>query len=577
MNKFFAFILSLFLVIAPVSSSNKAYASSGGGGAGSYAKIILGMANSIVGSTIIMKCTISQPSLLIYMAGSLVYVAAELIGGNKKKQDVKSGAKDFENTKNTMKEGGDLQRAALQKQLENEKSNLDHAQKKKTWMTATLAVYAAATAAAVIEAIIALTNGGSDLAGCAPNPSHIPIQVAISYAYVGLSGYAGSGAVGAALSMAMYHFGPKLLAMIGIGTTAMDLAVTALTSAYGRIAVFLAATILVGVITAGISSEISEIQKKIKKIEEALKQFDNSSNELAEGTGTGNGTGAEGSSSGSDAGAKDKAKENVADTKTFESNMREAQVNELSSNKLAVRKCFSSASGSMEYSEGGCKKSVVLNRVKLNSELTTPLLDSATNAAMDLGNAVASGDTAAADVQAAKLASMATKLEALKDNYVAKFNDTLKKEGKKPINGNDEVNRQVAAFESALKEKGILKANSFDDLDKMLASQAKDKTGIDQTKVPKQEVITIGGDNKGKSEEERPKKIDFSVSDMSTLSEGVKEDPTLSSRLDEFEDSGSEISKDSGRSIFEQVSNRYIHSLPRLLKRRETPTPLESK
>ncbi len=312
----------------------------------------------------------------------------------------------------------------------------------------------------------------------------------------------------------------------------------------------------------GITSEISEIQKKIKKIEEALKGFDESANEIAEGSST---NAPPNVATDPTSNEKDKDNPKVDPSASPDSKLRQGRVNQLSTVKKSPRKCFSSASGSMEYSESGCKKPLVLNRVELNAELTTPLLTSATNAAIDLGNAIASGDSASADVQAANLASMASKLEALKDNYVAKFNERLKKEGKKPIDGNEEVNKQVAAFESELKAKGILKANSLAELESMLTSEVKNKTGPDKIQVPKQEVIGVKGENKGKEEK-------FSVDDTSSLSEDV-EGSGLSSRLEEFEEGNSDISKDSSRSIFDQVSNRYIRSLPRLLKRRETPLP----
>ena len=99
------------------------------------------------------------------------------------------------------------------------------------------------------------------------------------------------------------------------------------------------------------------------------------------------------------------------DTKKQDIKVREDRINRLSKNNLSQRKCFSGASGSMEYSEAGCGKPIVLKRPEINPQYGTPLLTSAINTSMDLANAVASGDTAAADVQAANLASMAKNLE----------------------------------------------------------------------------------------------------------------------------------------------------------------------
>src|SRR3989344_2718511 len=165
MKKLFATLLSLHLILAPVP------ALAAGGG---IAKQILGIANSIVGSTVIVKCAMAsmQPSLMVYMAGSLVYVASELAGGNKQKEQQKKQSQSLDSLKANMTEGGDYQKGAIDAQLKDEKDKLEVIQGRRKWMMATKAIYATATALAIMEYIRSVTPPYiTDAGACAPNPA----------------------------------------------------------------------------------------------------------------------------------------------------------------------------------------------------------------------------------------------------------------------------------------------------------------------------------------------------------------------------------------------------------------------
>src|SRR5690606_2352890 len=93
----------------------------------------------------------TQMSVMLYLAGSLVYVASEIAGAKKKANNIDDQAVKLDQLKVEMKEGGDYQKAAIQAQLDDEKSNLEFIEKRRKWLLATKAIYTAAIAMAIIE------------------------------------------------------------------------------------------------------------------------------------------------------------------------------------------------------------------------------------------------------------------------------------------------------------------------------------------------------------------------------------------------------------------------------------------
>lgn len=92
MKKLLAFTLSTSLTFMPAISY--AQASSGA----NIAKMILTMSNGIVGASVLAKCKLgaTQPSVLIYSAGGLTFVASEFFIGKAKTQATAEIAMDVD-------------------------------------------------------------------------------------------------------------------------------------------------------------------------------------------------------------------------------------------------------------------------------------------------------------------------------------------------------------------------------------------------------------------------------------------------------------------------------------------------
>ncbi len=574
MKKLFATLLSLHLILAPVP----ALAAGGGGG---IAKQILGIANSIVGSTVIVKCAMAsmQPSLMVYMAGSLVYVASELAGGNKQKEQQKKQSQSLDSLKANMTEGGDYQKGAIDAQLKDEKDKLEVIQGRRKWMMATKAIYATATALAIYEWIrqfppppAGIGQGIPDIGACSPNPAaNMPITAAIALAYSGISAYASSGVMGVASTMAVAA--ADFVFKLGIGASVADMTMTALNTALGRVAVFAAATALVMVVDGELAKEESETKKRIADLEKVKDQFyeqTGSGTKLAEG------------SSNSDIGAdnqngKDKDK-NKYELKT------------LADGQNQKRKCFSTAKNATQYGEESCASPLKLTRPNMDPKFSVPTLVAAANTSTDLGQAIANGDMAAADVEAGKLAAMAGRIDAVRDNMMKKLNSDLKAQGQKPISIEDTLSTQLSAFNKALNEKKPGSGNyTMDDLGFGKGSNAGkaevSAPDLASTKDGTQDINPVSSAPAGS---EVPGAVAADLSQFENVSEDALSEDALGeypfesqnvARLgsgsdDDKSASGEEISKERDVSIFKQVSNRYLLNYTKIFQRKEIKAPM---
>ena len=570
MNKIFAVILSLSLIIGPVPAAH----ASGGGG---YAKQILGMANGMMGSTIIAKCKLAsmQWSLMAYMAGSMIYLAAEIAGGNDQKKKQKSNA-DSINQAGEAAQGGDFQKATIDAQIKDEEGTLKHIQNRRKWMMAVKAVYAVATALAALELILkAPPVLKPDIGACAPNPAASKgMTRAISLAYTGIYGFAGGGGVmGAAMavggSLAMKTIG-GFLTKTEVTTEAVDKAsIPLLNTSVGRLAFFGAATALVMMIDGDLGKEEKKSKDKIadlKKLRDSLSQTPDSG--IAEG------------SSNSDA-------NNPAGTAGLNGNTAGSgsgayAVKPLPTGTEVTKQCFSNTTGLMEYNSESCKSAYQFSRPKFDANLNLPTLTSGANTVADLGQAIASGDMDKANVAAGTLNSMAGRLDSIKDSLLKKANDKLKAEGKKPIDINDELKRQVGVMNDAL-NKSSPGSGNFDmagfDMNGVDASLASGEG--DAKAEPTQEIQTAAAPNavalpdnalSGLTEDGLLGGADNASSSAGEEANST-ETASLSDSLNNFEASEGDINPDSDVSIFKQVSNRYFLNYNKIFDKRKAIQP----
>lgn len=561
MKKLFAVILSLGLIMSPVPVVNTAHASGGGG----YLKVVLGMANGIVGSAILLKCKMgaSQPSITIYFAGSLVYVAAEVLGGKTKKRDVNHQAANMDSLKAQMKEGGDYQRASVEAQIANEESTLKHIEKKLTWMRATKVIYGIATAVAFIEWILqfppppaGIGIGKPDIGACSPDGvTHKAAEASIVMAYTAAQGYAGSGLMGAGMALATPYI-MKMLGAVAIGTQIQDLAVTMLNTSLGRVAFFGAATMIVQKLEDELNKEAQRSRDIIAKLKSVLGTFQDADNSLAEGSMPGSENG-------------DRAK--------LDANNKGKQyaLKKLPEARPLSKHCYSnSGQNGLSFSEEGCKNSYKLTKPKLDGQFNIPTLVAGANSSMEMAQAISDGDTARADIEAGNLAAMAGRVDAINKELMKKVNDELKKQGKKPVDFNDELKRQVAAMNAGLNKQnpgsGNFTTADLDSSNTGAAAVSETKPSEGNGEINAAAVPTPGA-----------QALDLSSIDSGATSEEVTDpnaDPnkvaSLSDSLGEFESSASEISKDRDVSIFKQVSNRYFLNYTKLFEKKKIDPPL---
>lgn len=126
------------------------------GGFGHYSKQLLGVATSIVGSSIIEQCSfgLKIPSIATYMAGSITYLVSEITGGQNQNTEQKERLARIEELKKQIaanKGGGDVQRVLLEQRLKEEQDLSAFVSERITWLSAVALMYTVAAGLAIME------------------------------------------------------------------------------------------------------------------------------------------------------------------------------------------------------------------------------------------------------------------------------------------------------------------------------------------------------------------------------------------------------------------------------------------
>lgn len=556
MKKLFAILLSLGLIIAPVPAAHAA----GGGG---MLKQLLGIGNGVVGASILTKCVLgtTQMSVNLYMLGSLTYILGEILSGKQKAKDIDNQAASMDQFKDGMKEGGDYQKKSIQIQIDNEKSNLAFIQKRKKFISATIAIYTLATIMAVIEKWWSFPPpagmGKPDAAACTVgNPSHKIWVMALTMGYSSMM-MSGGDLKGMATGMALQAGIKLLLPKMTLAGEIADKAISMLNDSLGRAAFFGAMTVLVGLILGELSKAEKESKGRIADLEKVKAQFDDADNSLAEGATDGSESG-----DGSD-GGRAKA----------ESSKKTYALKALPQGTALAKNCLSTTNGQPSFSEAGCKNPTKLTRPKFDASMNIPALVAAGNSTADFAQALADGDTAKADIEAGNLAGMAGRLGSIRDELVKKTNDKLKADGKKGLDFNAEVKRQMDELGAALNKQEAGSGNYN------LADLQGGEAAVSAVETPAENVVSTVG---------APTSVALPEAglDLSKLGEGgITEegliDPnaagnvaSLDESLNNYESTESDIAKDPEVSIFKQVSNRYFLNYTKIFQRKEINPPL---
>lgn len=540
MRKLFAIIVSFYLVIAPVKVAHASDVS--------LAAPILGIANGIMGGAIISKCKLSttQPSMLVYLAGGLAFIASEMIAANRKSQDIDNMSKKLDDLKSSKVEGGEYQKEAIQAQIDNEKSNLEFVEKRRNWMLAIKVIYTVAMAIAIAEMFLQIPPASKpDVAACSSDPSHKPIAnlFALAYSSLASTNSIGGMASGIAIGTAVKVLLPK----VKIATDTADKGVPILNNSYGRIGFFGATAALAFIIDGELAKQERDFKSnidKIEKVKETLVNDDNKGLEVDKPFAKGDTT-------------KDPSLSTYA-------------VKALAKGTELTKRCISaSKSGAAnDFSSDACKNPMKLVRPKFDGGFDVPTLKMAANSGIDFAQAIANGDLGRADVEAGNLASMAGRIDKIKDDLLKKANEKLKSQGKKPIDVNGEVNRQVAALNGALMKANLGPAQ--------LLQMPSGEAAVSASSTPPSPEVatTVPGPAAVPVSESS---TENSVSEISEP-EVIAEPPgSMEEKLSNLEVDEKDISQESDVSIFKQVSNRYFLNYTKIFEKKTINNPpLES-
>lgn len=553
MKKIFAVILSLTLIMAPIPAIHSAHASEQSG-----AQQLLGLANGIVGATLITKCKLAslQSSVLIYMAGSLTYILGEITTAKKKASDVGNMAEDLDSLKATMKEGGDYQRKAVEAQIDNEKSNLEFIQKRKMFVKATLGMYGVATAIAVMEVIREVAPPWiSSFAACTPNPAMDKIWVialASAYGTLASSGgkpTAGGMVTGVGLGVAVKVLLPKLTA---ISIPAGVSNAMALNTGASRIGFFGVVTALVTKILMELNDAEKKAKDRIATLQQVLDTMPGEQNALAEGN------------------SQNPSKNNPGVSNSVGQNNA---LKALPPGKLP-QTCVGS-DGSV--SSSACSKTMKLSKIQFDPKFRLDTLQASANTATEFAQAMIDGDYQKAELLSGDMEAAAVRASTIKDAMMKKLNENLVAQGKKPLDIEAETKKQLKLMNAEYAKHGIdssnIAASSLGDSAKIGAAEvtnAKAPEGTEEIKpVAVSDAAPVQGiDLSG---------IDASAATDNTMDENMYrgEDVTasLSEGLEQVEGNGEEINRDRDVSIFKQVSNRYKLNYTRLFERKKVEVP----
>jgi hypothetical protein len=528
MKKLIITLMSLTLILAPVSSARAKTSTAG------YLNQVLAIGTSVIGANILLDCKlgIKTPSIVLFFGGSLAYIASEMLGASAQKAFLKASTEEVDKlvTAHQGEATGDVQEGIIDVKLAEEKEKLNFAKKRKNWMTAIGIVYGAAAALAAAEAWAPWEWVSPACEGFAT----LPIKTALSYAIVGAFAYL-AGQAGGNTFVAL---GTAIVGAVNAGSVAF---VLPMNNPVTRVVTFGVAAALSTTITIMLGEEVKDLESNVEKLEKLAAKFKEEK-----------GPGLEPGPVGND----------------YQPGNGPGRVNNLPTGASNVRSCWSQGSnGAPEFSAGGCRNVMRVSRPQFDSRLNLPALQGIANQGMDLAQAFADGDTARADTIAGDINANAGRLKAINKNLMAKLNEKLKKEGKKPIDLDAEVNKQVAALTAgankALLEKnlpGIGETNLAAALDNLKKEESNGPSGLvkDEDSAASSDAKPVGTISEGNFED-----IDPNAAKTASLEDVINE----------YEVSESDVNKDTGVSIFTQVSNRYLLSYPKIFQRREIKIP----
>ena len=589
MRTFLVFLISFQFILGPVASAQTdadidadftvtsngdefRESSSDGKGVKSsalYMKQVLGLGIGVTGSTILMSCT-PKPgiwSFYPFMAGSLGFIASELLkAGDQAKFHVRKMS-EIKMEMSKLK-SGDVQKKSLEAARENEIENLNIIKKTKIMSMAITASFLIATGLAITEkttkigAIAACNSTGAVTFGsatlacikgvlyvyhtvCKPGVATLSkkfINYGIMAAYSALSSSASS------KTGSIASFVAPALSLVMLQTQAYDSAAFMMFGTpKSRIITFGSFASISGWITGGLIRRQKEIESNIAKLDDVIANYKDPADQ----------------NSGIE---EDEASGETPEEKIDKTQMMKSKMAMLSKYEVKKRCIVQDGKNINITDKGDCANSLKFPAPKFDLNMKMGVLEEGAKLASEFGNSLARGDQASAELHAASLAKMASRIKKTNQELLAYAKKLPEYEKESLQNIEKEISANTSALSSNFEK--LAKENGFTPpVDSSLDSEESSKS------APLLAAVSPAMGDQMPS---------IPALDLSQVSEDSTEtkvsDSAPQATLDDFESTVEDISKTPDVSIFKQVSNRYILNYTKMFERRkEVEVPLEEK
>ncbi len=508
------------------------------------------------------------PSNIAFAAGALIYIMSEISGGKKHADYLRKKTEDLKIVEEKLKKqggGGEVQLEALESALANEKEILGFINGRKKWLNIISLVFAVATAAAAVEfiiptpmsplAVIPMVCPGS-------LPMALATSAAVGAAFAYFSGGGMKGAFGAALV--------SVVVPLAVGNQALN------AFTVGRIAFYAASTMIMKSLASDMSKKAQVAQGNIDKLEKALEEFKKSSipvNRISTDSRVADSGGASSEATGGTQTGRGTLGNNNGDTSTS------GNVNLLPAGTArSTEYCATKANGSIDISQKACNDPIRLTPATFEANLNMPDLMKANQTVVDIGNAFTSGDIQSAEINGAKLAAQAGRINQLRDDLMKSTNNRLIASGQKSMDINATAKDQLAQMSNSLKGTDQGTSAFLADLSKGTVELGDDLKGLADIKG---ETLDLKAADQNNKVQANVAPTSFTEPSANSPTENATADANknsqdtiakgLSEGLEAFESSAGDISDNQDESLFKIVSNRYLLNYPTLVKRKSLP------
>lgn len=553
MKQLFAIIMSLNLILVPVafgqgSGDQYRQGSTSSHSTVSYMKQILGLGIGVIGSNILTTCKMGtmQPSVLLFMAGSLAMIGSEIAAGKNQSKLHDAKTKDLEMIKEKMKmegEGGDIQKGILETALKEEKETQSFIKKRRNWMTAISVVFMASTVLSILEFWWSFPppvgTGKTDSAACTSNGGITSklLAMAITMSWSWGAGKVGGGPIS--------QYGGMLLTLLPQVTSLDSVMSVAYGSAIPRAITFGVSTGISGWITVDLAKKYNVVSENVKKMESVVSQFKKETE--------------------TDAGIEKGAPTSEDPDKVAGGKKPVYEVNKLA-NGSKVKDCFSNSSNGVDYSPAGCSNPLKILPIKFGANFNNSSLTAVSNLTTDMAQLISNGDIDGASIKADEIAGYAARIKDIKDKVEKDLNTMLKANGKPTI----DIDKEVAASSAAM-EADYMKRNNISG-STASPQVANPSSTSDKDSNPSPDLKITSATAAALVTPESVPMPSFSDEISTEESETVSNsDSSSNTTLNDYESTAEDISKKPDVSIFKQVSNRYILNYTKIFERKKAP------